>query len=73
MATGLILMIVLGCSDAGDQCERVAATATSYANMAQCQAAVAIELPRQTGIAYPVIGAHCEPGPAPIVTASIGN
>lgn len=73
MAAGLILMILLGCGDAGEQCERIGATTASYTSLAACQAAIVYELPRQTGVAYPVIAAQCESTAPSVMIASLAR
>lgn len=63
MPTGLILMVLLGCGDGSEACDRVAVSPTSYATMAECNAAIEAVLIRNSDIAYPVIAASCEAGP----------
>ena len=70
MPTGLILMVLLGCGDGGEACDRVAVSPVTYATMAQCHAATEAVLTSNTVIAYPVIAARCEAGPPRVQIAA---
>ncbi len=72
MVVGAIVMVLLGCADDGDQCQRVAQLPVAYANVAACNAAMVRELPRHSDIEYPVVAARCEsapPGPPQVIAA----
>ncbi len=63
MFTGAIVMVLLGCADDGNSCQRVGAVPATYASVAACNAAMAIELPRRGDLDWPVIAARCETAP----------
>ncbi|GGE18801.1 hypothetical protein GCM10011529_26580 [Polymorphobacter glacialis] len=69
MPTGLIVMILLGCADGSDQCDRVGVAPATYATVAQCVEAMPNVLPTQSSYAYPTIAAQCEPAPRTEIAA----
>jgi len=63
----LIAMTLLGCSDAGDQCQPVRTLQPRYASVAACNAAAEAVLTRQIAISYPVMAVHCDKAGPPAV------
>ena len=59
-----IIMVLLGCTDDGDQCQRIGVAPVTYASVATCNAAMATVLPRQNTLDWPVVAAKCEAGPS---------
>ncbi len=70
MFAGAVIMVLLGCADDGDQCQRVGAVPATYASVAACNAAIAQQLPQQSNLDWPVIAARCEAAPAVQVAAA---
>jgi len=66
MNTGLIVMAILGCSDAGDECQTVRHEPVQYISVAQCNAAAEGALNRYTGLSYPVVAVRCQRANAPM-------
>lgn len=60
MRVAAIIMVLLGCTDDGDQCQRVGAAPTTYASVAACNAAMTTILPQQNNMDWPVVAARCE-------------
>ena len=60
----LFVMAILGCGDAGSQCETVRMNPTTYATAEACQAAMPLELERSTDLPYPSISADCQKKPS---------
>lgn len=60
MATATILMAILGCGDAGTQCEQVSVSPVTYSSVSACVAAQDDVLAR-SDIMYPVVTAQCRP------------
>ncbi len=54
------MMAILGCSDAGTQCQQARLEPARYASAAQCQAEMAAALQRSTDLLYPVVQASCQ-------------
>ena len=54
------VMAILGCGDDGSTCQRARTEPARYSSPAQCQAAMAVSLQRNTDLSYPVIQATCE-------------
>lgn len=71
----VFVMVLMGCGDAGGQCEAVRTLPTTYASAAACNAAANVLLPEQTDVAYPVIAAYCQTALAlpPVQIASAGS
>lgn len=67
MDTALIVMAILGCGDAGDQCQTVRTEPTSYSTVAQCNAAAEGTLSRYAGLTYPVIAVRCQKSGGPML------
>ena len=59
----LVVMAILGCADAGEQCQQVGVARAHYVSVAECNAASRVELERQTDQPYPVIMVQCEAAP----------
>lgn len=60
MATATILMAILGCGDAGTQCEQVGVSPVAYPSVSACVAAQDDVLAR-SDVMYPVVTAQCRP------------
>ena len=60
MSPFLIAMTLLGCSDAGDQCQAVRVLTPRYASVDACNAAAEAVLTRTVEISYPVMAVHCQ-------------
>lgn len=56
----LIAMTLLGCSDAGDQCQTVRVLAPRYASVDACNAAATDVLTRLTEADAPVMAIRCQ-------------
>jgi hypothetical protein len=56
----LIAMTLLGCSDAGDQCQAVRVLAPRYQTVDACNAAAEEVLTRTIDVSYPVVAVHCQ-------------
>ncbi|QYE35993.1 hypothetical protein KZX46_08665 [Polymorphobacter sp. PAMC 29334] len=67
MSPLLIAMTLLGCSDAGDQCQAVRVLAPRYQTVDACNAAAEEILTRTTDVSYPVVAVHCQKADAPVV------
>ena len=63
MNEALIIMAILGCADAGDQCQTVQRVSVPYETVAACRAAAPSVLEKLTDLAYPSIVANCERSP----------
>ena len=63
MSPLLIAMTLLGCSDAGDQCQTVRVLPARYASVAACNAAAETVLTRLTEADAPVMAVRCQPQP----------
>ncbi len=61
MNSAIIVMTILGCSDAADSCEFIRTANARYSTQAQCEAQVATELQRTGSAGYPTVAAICEP------------
>ena len=59
MSPLLIAMTLLGCSDAGDQCQTVRILPARYASVEACNAAAETVLTRLTEADAPVMAIHC--------------
>jgi len=53
------VMAILGCADGSEQCTEARLVPVRYSTMAQCRAALADQIARNTDVPYPVIGADC--------------
>lgn len=62
MAPLVYVMAILGCGDDGSTCTRERIAPTSYASVAECQAAMPVILAGNADLSYPVISASCERG-----------
>lgn len=60
MAAATILMAILGCGDAGTQCEPVGVSPVRYQSVSACIAAQDEVLARSAAM-YPVLTAQCRP------------
>ena len=61
----LIAMTLLGCSDAGDQCQQIRVLPARYATVEACNAAAADVLTRLGEADAPVMAVHCDKAPEP--------
>lgn len=66
----LIAMTLLGCSDAGDQCQTVRVLAPRYVSVDACNAAAEGVLTRLTESSAPVMAVHCQKSDAPMVAVA---
>ena len=73
MSVAAIFMVLLGCADDGDQCQRVGTVPVSYASVAACNAAISTQLPQQSSLDWPVIAARCEASVPVVQVASAGG
>ena len=64
MSPLLIAMTLLGCSDAGDQCQQVRVLPARYVSIEACNAAAEDVLTRLTEADAPVMAVHCQKLPA---------
>jgi hypothetical protein len=64
MSPLLIAMTLLGCSDAGDQCQTLRVLPARYATVDACNAAAETVLTRLTEADAPVMAVHCAKQPA---------
>ena len=53
------VMAILGCGDDGMSCRTERTEPARYESAAQCQAAIAGALERNTDLDFPVVGASC--------------
>ena len=60
MSPLLIAMTLLGCSDAGDQCQQVRVLTPRYVSVAACNSAAENVLTRTVEVSYPVMAVHCQ-------------
>ena len=60
MNSVLIVMAILGCGDAGDQCQTVRVAPATYTSVEACKAAMPLELEKATDLPYPAIQADCQ-------------
>ena len=67
MNSALIVMAIVGCGDAGDDCQTVRVDQARYVSVVQCNAAAEDALTRYTGLSYPVIAVRCQKASAPMV------
>jgi len=54
------VMAILGCGDAGVQCQQARVEPVRYQSAAACQAAMANTLQRHTDLSFPTIQAACQ-------------
>lgn len=54
------VMAIMGCGDAGVECRQARIEPVRYQNAAQCQAAMAGALMRNSDLSFPVVQAACE-------------
>ncbi|WP_426168170.1 hypothetical protein [Sandarakinorhabdus sp. DWP1-3-1] len=64
------MMVLLGCADDGEACQRVGTLPATYASVAACNAAMAQQLPQQNNVDWPVIAARCETAQPSVQVAS---
>ena len=64
MGASYFVIAVLGCSDGGSTCTPVATLQTHYATEAQCSAATAGALEKNTDFDFPTLLARCSAGSA---------
>ncbi len=64
MSPLLIAMTLLGCSDAGDQCQTVRVLPARYITVEACNAAAQTVLTRLAEADAPVMAVHCTKVPA---------
>ena len=67
MSPLLIAMTLLGCSDAGDQCQVVKVLPARYATVEACNSAAETVLTRLSEADAPVMAVHCAKLPATTV------
>ncbi len=67
MSPLLIAMTLLGCSDAGDQCQTVRVLAPRYVSVDACNAAASDILTRLTEADAPVMAVRCQKTDGPQV------
>ena len=60
---------ILGCADSGASCQTVATLAPRYESAAQCAAARADALDRNSDLDFPTLIAQCQKSPARPVAA----
>jgi hypothetical protein len=53
------VMAILGCADGNVQCTEARVVPVRYHTMAECRAALPVQLARNTDVDYPMIGANC--------------
>lgn len=63
------VMAIMGCADGNVQCTEARIVPTRYQSMAQCRAALPVQLARNTDVPYPMIGAACRTKGAQIAKA----
>ena len=73
MSPLLIAMTLLGCSDAGDQCQAVRVLPTRYVSVEACNAAAESALTRLTEADAPVMAVHCAKLPATTLALADGR
>lgn len=54
------VMAIMGCGDAGTQCQQARIEPARYQSSAACQAAMAGALERNSDLSFPIIQASCE-------------
>jgi hypothetical protein len=54
------VMAILGCGDAGAQCQQARVEQARYSSIGQCQEAMPAALQRNSDIDYPVVAASCQ-------------
>lgn len=59
MGTGIFIMAIMGCGDAGAQCTAVTTVPTTYASREACMAATDEMLGRHDSLDFPTIVAEC--------------
>ena len=64
MDAAYFVIAILGCADGGSACTPVATLQTHYATEAQCSAATAAELERNSDFDFPTLLARCSAGSA---------
>lgn len=67
MSPLLIAMTLLGCSDAGDQCQTVRVLDPRYTTVAACNSAAETVLTHTVEISFPVMAVHCQKVDAPVL------
>ncbi len=72
MSPALIAMALLGCSDAGDQCQTVRVLPARYTTVAECYAASSAVLVRLSDNSAPMMAVRCRKvaAEAPVALAS---
>ena len=54
------VMAIMGCGDAGTQCQQARVEPVRYQSAAACQAAMANSLEQHTDLSFPIIQAACQ-------------
>lgn len=62
MAPAYFVIAILGCADGGSACTPVATLQTHYSTEAQCSAAAAAALEKNSNFDFPSLLARCRPG-----------
>ena len=70
MTPALIVIAILGCSDAGDACQTVRTEPTQFVSVAECNAAAEATLTRFTGLSYPVVAVRCQKAATPVMVSA---
>jgi len=60
------VMAIMGCGDGNVQCTEARVVPVRYQSMAQCRAALPVQLAQNTDVPYPMIGAACRTAGAQI-------
>ena len=71
MGTGIFIMAIMGCGDAGSQCTAVTTVPTTYASREACLAATDEMLGRHDALDFPTIVAECRVTTAKAAAAAI--
>ena len=54
------VMAIMGCGDGNVQCTQARIVPVRYESMAECRAALPVQLARNTDVDYPMVGAACQ-------------
>lgn len=54
------VIAIMGCGDAGMQCQQQRVDPVRYRSAVQCQAAMANVLERHTDLSFPIVQANCQ-------------
>ena len=66
MGPGYFIIAIMGCADGSTACKPVATVQTRYATEAQCAAATADALARNSDLDFPTLMAECRAVKAPL-------